>query len=339
VEAVRAWYKNFLPTRLWPNGTFRILPGTAKAYLTAAIFVGVAFLIRWGIGFVGKPLLPFTAFYPAVLFATYVGGWRVGMSAACLGGLVGWLAFMPSHVFAAGGTLELPFYAVACGLLIWGAESYRRLASSLQNEESLRKLAVEELSHRLKNKIFTIQSILTFQLRDQPQLRDTIVARLVALAETDELIMAAQGRGAGIRDILISELEPYELSRVSMIGQNIFFPPRLALTMALVIHELATNAAKYGALSSAVGKLSIIWSVSDGKLSLEWRESGGPSVVTPTHRGFGLGLLHRALDQFNGSVEMTFEKPGLVCELKAAVPKNMASLLAQAETVEIEKSR
>ena len=69
------------------------------------------------------------------------------------------------------------------------------------------------------------------------------------------------------------------------------------------------------------------------------RESGGPSVVTPTHRGFGLGLLHRALDQFNGSVDMTFEKPGLVCELKAAVPKNMASLLAQAETVEIEQSR
>lgn len=236
-------------TTLAQRNISNFLPGTAKAYLTAAIFVGVAFLIRWGIGFVGKPLLPFTAFYPAVLFATYIGGWGVGMFAACLGGLVGWLAFMPSHVFAAGGTLELPFYAVACGLLIWGAESYRRLASSLQNEESF------------------------------------------------------------------------------------------ALTMALVIHELATNATKYGALSSAAGKLSIIWSVSDGKLSLEWRESGGPSVVTPTHRGFGLGLLHRALDQFNGSVDMTFEKPGLVCELKAAVPKNMASLLAQAETVEIEQSR
>src|SRR5262249_57226321 len=90
----------------------------------------------------------------------------------------------------------------------------------------LRKLAVEELAHRLKNKIATIQSILSFR-RDQPRIRDAIVARLVALAETDELIMAAQGRGAGIRDILISELEPYELSRVSITGHDIFLPPRI----------------------------------------------------------------------------------------------------------------
>src|SRR5262249_41757877 len=149
----------------------------------------------------------------------------------------------------------------------------------LQNEEDLRKLAVEELAHRLKNKIATIQSILSFQLRDQPRIRDTIVARLVALAETDELIMAAQGRGAGIRDILIGELEPYELSRVSMTGHDIFLPPRLALTMALLVHELATN--EYGALSIAAGKLAICWSVSDGTLSLEWREIGGPPVAAP----------------------------------------------------------
>jgi two-component sensor histidine kinase len=242
---------------------------------------------------------------------------------------------MPPHPLAPWPALDLPLYALACGFLIWGAESYRRLASRLQNEEDLRKLAVEELAHRLKNKIATIQSILRFQLRDQPRIRDTIVARLVALAETDELIMAAQGRGAGIRDILISELEPYELSRVSMTGHDIFLPPRLALTMALLIHELATNAAKYGALSIAAGKLAICWSVSDGTLSLEWREIGGPPVAAPAHRGFGLQLFSRALDQFNGSVEMSFEEPGLVCELKAALPKDMPSLPAEAETVAV----
>jgi two-component sensor histidine kinase len=338
MAVVRTWYK-FLRGRLWLNGTFRILPGTPEAYLAAAIFVALASLIRWSLGFVGTPLLPFTAFYPAVLFATYIGGLGAGAFAALLGGLVGWAAFMPPHPLAPGRALDLPLYALACGFLIWGAESYRRLASRLQNEEDLRKLAVEELAHRLKNKIATIQSILSFQLRDQPRIRDTIVARLVALAETDELIMAAQGRGAGIRDILISELEPYELSRVSMTGHDIFLPPRLALTMALLIHEVATNAAKYGALSIAAGKLAICWSVSDGTLSLEWREIGGPPVAAPAHRGFGLRLFSRALDQFNGSVEMSFEEPGLACELKAALPKDMPSLPAKAETVAVAQAR
>jgi len=333
---VRTWYK-FLRGRLWRNGTFRILPGTAEAYLVAAIFVALASLVRWSLGFLGTSLLPFTAFYPAVLFATYIGGLGAGAFAALLGGLVGWAAFMAPHPFAPGRALDLPLYALACGFLIWGAESYRRLASRLQNEEDLRKLAVEELAHRLKNKIATIQSILSFQLRDQPRIRDTIVARLVALAETDELIMAAQGRGAGIRDILISELEPYELSRVSMTGHDIFLPPRLALTMALLIHELATNAAKYGALSIASGKLAICWLVSDGTLSLEWREIGGPPVAAPAHRG--LRLFSRALDQFNGSVEMSFEEPGLACELKAALPKDMPSRHAEAETVAVTQAR
>jgi TRAP-type C4-dicarboxylate transport system permease small subunit len=93
--------------------------------------------------------LPFTAFYPAVLFATYIGGLGAGTFAALLGGLIAWAAFMPPHSPAPWHALDLPLYALACGFLIWGAESYRRLASRLQNEEDLRKLAVEELAHRL----------------------------------------------------------------------------------------------------------------------------------------------------------------------------------------------
>src|SRR5262249_59692123 len=103
-----------------------------------------------------------------------------------LGGLVGGTAFMLPQPLAAGRALDLPLYALGCGFLIWGAESYRRLASRLQNEEDLRKLAVEELAHRLKNKIATIQSILSFR-RDQPRIRDAIFARLVALAGTPVL--------------------------------------------------------------------------------------------------------------------------------------------------------
>src|SRR5262249_26608143 len=149
MAVVRTWYK-FLRGPLWLNGTFRILLGTPEAYLVSAIFVALASLIRWSLGFVGTPLLPFTAFYPAVLFATYVGGLGAGTFAALLGGLVGWAAFMPPHPLAPGRALDLPLYALACGFLIWGAESYRRPGSPPQKQEGLCKVAGGKLVPRLQ---------------------------------------------------------------------------------------------------------------------------------------------------------------------------------------------
>lgn len=91
--------------------------------------------------------------------------------------------------------------------------------------------------------------------------------------------------------------------------------------MALIMHELATNAAKYGALSTAEGKLTIRWALKDRTLKLEWRESGGPLIVSPTRRGFGLRLLSHGLDQFAGAVETNFGKTGLKCTMEATIPE------------------
>jgi two-component sensor histidine kinase len=102
---------------------------------------------------------------------------------------------------------------------------------------------------------------------------------------------------------------------MSIEGPEILLPPKLALTMALLLHELVTNAAKYGALSRSVGKIAVRWSYSDPWLNLEWRESDGPSVSVPNHRGFGTRLFLRALEQFGGKVEATFASTGLVCKL------------------------
>src|ERR1700758_2785075 len=138
--------------RIWPGDialTLNWLP-------TTDVLVVISSLIRWGLGFLGGTLLPFTTFYPVVLFATYFGGPRVGVFTSIVGGVVGWWAFLLPHVgffpIKIAGELELLTYAVACALIIWGADSYRRLAKRLREEERLRVLAVEELAHRLKNK-------------------------------------------------------------------------------------------------------------------------------------------------------------------------------------------
>jgi two-component sensor histidine kinase len=315
---------------------------SAEAYLGATVLVVLASVGRWGLDFVGHPLLPFTTYYPAILFATYVGGLDAGCYAVALGGLIGWWAFLPPHfmffAFKPQGEIELALYLVACAFIVWGADSYRRLVRQhrdltvrLLDEEKFGKVVIEELAHRLKNKIATIQSIISYQLRGQPELRDAIIGRLIALSGTDDLIMAAQGHGADLRDVLTIELGAYEASRVLIAGPSVFLPAKLALSMALLVHELATNAAKYGALSVATGAVSIHWSVSKHVLELFWREAGGPPVAQPSHRGFGVRLISGALEHFGGSTEMTFDPSGLVCRATAMLPDSALKLPQGAE--------
>ena len=114
-----------------------------------------------------------------------------------------------------------------------------------------------------------------------------------------------------------------------MDGPDCLLYPKLALTMTLLVHELATNAAKYGALSGSAGKLSIAWSLSDTRLNSEWRETDGPNVTAPSHRGFGTRLLTRALDQFGGTIETVFETTGLICRLSVNVPEQPPSLVPE----------
>lgn len=303
-----------------------ISPGSAYAYLVAAVLVFIAALVRWGLGFLGGEILTFETFFPAVLLATVIGGGGAGIFAAVLSGIVGYWAFTPPYFAFFPATTESVIstlaFLLASLLVVWAGEHYRRLTKRLRDEETFRKLAIEELGHRLKNKTASIQSIISYQLRDHRLLRDDISNRLAALSGTDDLIMAAQGHGAYIRDILSTELKPHELSRVSLDGPDVLLSEKLALTMALLAHELATNAAKYGALSNPVGKLSICWSLSGRTLNFEWCERGGPIVTAPTHRGFGLRLLSRALDQFGGTVETKFEQTGLVCKMKALLPES-----------------
>jgi two-component sensor histidine kinase len=287
----------------------------------ATLCVAVASLLRWGLELITEDHQHFTTYYPAVLFAALLGGAGAGAYAAVLSGIIAWWAFMVPHFAFLPRTIEtlisLLIYLFASLLIVWTADHYRRLTKRLEDEEKFRELAVEELAHRLKNKIATIQSIISVKLRDSPQTRDAIISCLTALSATDDLILATQGQGARLRDILSPELGPYETSRIAIEGPITLLSPKLAMTMALLVHELATNSAKYGALSVATGRVAIRWSLCDTRLDLEWRESDGPIITAPTGRGFGMRLLSRALDQFGGTVETTFEPTGLICKLSA----------------------
>jgi two-component sensor histidine kinase len=304
----------------------RVSAGSPQAYALAAVLTALAGLLRWALGLIASDVLPMAPFYPAVLFAALLGGRGPGIFAALFGGLLGWWAFLPQYYsfgpLTPGQQIGLALYGVASLVIVWGADHYRKLTKRVEDEENLRKLATEELAHRLKNKVATIQAILRYRLRDDPKLAADIAGCLSALSATDELIVSTQGRGAGIRDILIAELGPYAVTRAIVDGPNVLLVPRLAMTMAMVFHELLTNSAKYGALSGAAGRVSVQWSISGTRLGLEWSESGGPVVAPPTRRGFGMRLLATALMQFDGGVDTIFEPSGLVCKMNISLPEH-----------------
>src|SRR6202011_330799 len=196
----------------------------------------------------------------------------------------------------------------------------RDISKRLIQEEQYRKLVVDEFQHRLKNKLSTIHAVLHLVLQEQPQIWAGIDQRLRALSAADDLIARVDGTGCDIKDLLLSELGPYGHVRFTLNGNPLFLPAKLAVSLALMFHELATNAGKYGAFSSPRGLLQVSWSVSDDRLNITWDETEGPPVDTVGAAGFGTKLFNSALKAFDGTTEMAFLKTGVHCTMQCSIP-------------------
>src|SRR5664279_5424219 len=294
----------------------------------AASCLALSTASRWALALL-RPDVFFTPYFPAVFFATAFGGLRVGIVTALAGGVLGiTINFGGTPVDSARLGL-LVIYLIVCGLTIWGIQHYRSIASQqreiskrLIREEEYRKLVVDELQHRLKNKLSTIHAVLHQVLHDQPQVWASIDQRIRALSATDDLIARVDGSGCDIKDLLLSELGPYGHVRFTLNGNPLFLPAKLAVSFALIFHELATNAGKYGAFSSPRGLLQVSWSVTDDRLNIAWDETEGPPVGAVGKAGFGTRLLNSALKPFDGKTEIAFLKTGIHCTMQCRVPRS-----------------
>jgi len=298
----------------------------------AAVCLVLATLLRWGFAQV-RPDSFFTPYFPAVFLAAAFGGVRIGVVTAVVGGALGVsLNFSESNFLniQADATrfVLLVLYLAISALIIWGLAHYRsllieqrRISKRLIEEEEYRKLLVNEMHHRLKNKLSTIHAVLHQVLSDQQQAWARIDPRLRSLAKTDDLISQVDNAGCDIRDLLIAELEPYGHIRFMLNGDPLFLPAKLAVTLSLMFHELATNASKYGAFAAPRGMLQVSWTVSDDRLTITWDEAEGPSVDHISTPGFGSRLLKSALRAFDGKTEMSYLKTGLHCIMQCRIPK------------------
>ncbi|TGE02240.1 sensor histidine kinase [Methylobacterium nonmethylotrophicum] len=229
-----------------------------------------------------------------------------------------------------GAPVEAPASAVREAQAI--SHALTAAAAALQRQEAERRAAdarqellIHELNHRVKNTLATVQSMARQTARSAASLADftgSFEARLLAMSQTHNVLTANHWEGAGLRGILSAELEPYSSGRADRIrldGPPVSLTPAMALPLGMAIHELATNAAKYGALSAEAGQVAVEWRVGPGALELRWRESGGPRVVPPTRTGFGTRLIRASLErELAGEVRFDFAEGGLACLI--AVP-------------------
>ncbi|MBB5663749.1 sensor histidine kinase [Rhizobium leguminosarum] len=263
--------------------TLAIIGGAVFAFL-AAIFIGNRFILA-----------------PISRIAEVMEKWRNGQTTARTG-MTG-----PDELDVVGATFDR---------LLDELDERRRRNEQAEEE---RTLLVREMAHRVKNGFALVQAIArqTFS-RSNPESYNAFAERLAALAGTYDLILSREGSAAPIREIISAALRAHIASqeRIRLDGPDVVLPADIALPLSLVLHELATNATKYGSLGSEQGTVAIAWKHDDGRVLLVWTEAGGPPVSTPTKRGFGSVLIERAFSSKAQARSRSDYRPeGLVFEV------------------------
>lgn len=219
------------------------------------------------------------------------------------------------------------------GAVVQHFASFADVTRHKEEEDRLRFL-LDELNHRVQNTLVTVLAIVgqTLQHVADREAVGLVEGRILALARGHSLLGSKDWERVGLRDVISQILRPFglddpQVARFSVRGDDARLQPKTALTLAMVFHELATNATKYGALSgNAAGRVDIDWQVEmtlEGeRMRLRWQESGGPPVSPPSRKGFGSRLIERGLAQdLDGEVHLDYEPAGVICRIVMPLPK------------------
>ncbi len=224
---------------------------------------------------------------------------------------------------------------------IVGASKVSRDITEQKRHQQLQDLLIGELNHRVKNTLATVQAIATQTIRSansSTEFMSAFSGRLQSLARAHSALTRGNWQGVDVEELIRDQLllGGAEDEQISCSGPQIVLEPQVALHLALVLHELGTNARKYGALSVPNGHLTLRWMVrgkgGEPKLLLEWQERGGPPVKTPEQRGFGSILIEQSLEAQGGEVSVTYPTEGVTCEICLPLPDRLRPVTAPGGT-------
>jgi len=242
------------------------------------------------------------------------------------GEVIGGLFFGHDLPFMFSEESEALLTAVAAqaGVAMDNARLHRAAQAEIaerKKAEEAKELLIHEIKHRVKNTLGTVQAIATQTFREAPKAeRTAFIARLHALSDAHDLLTQQNWALVGVRETLDRALAPFrqrDRPRFTLNGSDLEINSTVSLLLAMIVHELGTNAVKYGALKTESGKIAIDWHAADGRLRLRWAESGGPPPdVSPARRGFGTEMIQRTLRGEQGAAKFDYAPGGLICSLE-----------------------
>jgi PAS domain S-box-containing protein len=210
-----------------------------------------------------------------------------------------------------------------------------------RHAEDTQRLLIGELNHRVKNTLATVQAIATQTLRhaaDGAEFASTFSSRIQALSRAHSLLSSCGWHGASVSDLIDDQLRlgAFDPERMSAFGPDVMLPPQLALHLAMIVHELGTNATKYGAFSCESGRVDISWRVEDGRLAFDWLESGAPAPKAFSRRGFGTTLVEQGARAEGGDARLSIGPSGISWHIRLPLPRDAtpATLQPQPKTEE-----
>ena len=273
--------------------------------------------------------LIFTFLFPGILVAGLFGGLWSGISTAFLGGLLMAFIWIPPKfglVLSTDGIFRLLAFLPMAGLMIFLTSFVHVLLRRLATAEARAKTIASEMRHRIENNLALVQSIARQTFRTSSKLSEAeklclFTDRLAALARAQDLIENFEPKDLSAERLVRKALAPFEMQQFILAGSpSIVIPGDHALSLVLLIHELATNAAKYGALSTLNGRVEISWTEEPitGVVSFNWKELFGPPVVQPSRAGFGSRLLKAAFALEGANAAIAYESDGVRCAINFA---------------------
>lgn len=290
-----------------------------RAYWVAAGFVGLAAICRYSLELVSSGAFYYALFFPAIGAATLLSGYRVGIFSLLLTNVVVWIAFMPPRLSLGWPSLtdwtNITQFSISGGLLIWLTEQYRRALEALTAEEHRRRLITDELIHRSRNSLTIASTLVSRTLASQPDTAKELIARMNVLLGPEHVEIEPMSSRRPLRQVFLAGLMPYGTERFALVGDELDIEPRQARDLALIVHELATNSAKYGALSAADGFLTVKWKTDNGLAVIEWTETGRSRAKVPSSSGFGTKLIDTMVRDLHGTIERELQPIGFHCRI------------------------
>jgi two-component sensor histidine kinase len=303
----------------------RIRPYSTEAVTIAVACLGVATTLRFMGSWTNSDFL-FATYFPAIVAAGLLAGIPAAVGVTIASALIVRLYFVPlyfhfaSHTY--GELFDFLMYLFSAALTIAFAHYCRVVLKQLHDRNLANEILTRELQHRNKNLCSVVDVIVRKSLADEPERANKVCGRIKSVFHASELLTESQSQLLSLKGLFLQEFAPYGEGRIEVFGPDVRLSADSARHLILIVHELVTNAAKYGSLSLLSGRVLVTWQQHESAITLEWKERGGPKVSVPQHRGFGSQLIASCVKALSGTMHQNFSPDGLGCSFRFRVSRS-----------------